>query len=344
LKDWFRDGLRLSKGMTHKNALADIWWGGGKGVMARNTGHGLMSTDAVETRRLVYEEYGVFMSTLKGCYVTAEDAGTHTADMAAVFSKTRFTTCIPQELGGSGNPSIPTARGVVKGLQAAFDHLGKSIVGSTIAIQGLGNVAFPLVGFLFDIGVGRILATDVDETRVKHATEAYKAHKFTATRVPIKDNSILYTDCDAVSPNAIGGILNPETIPNIKAPIICGAANNQLGHIQQDDKLLQQHNITLVPDFLVNRMGIVTCADEAAGYLSSNDTMIEKHLGQDWDHSIYNTTRRVLAQANAQHKTSQEIALALAEEMSRQLHPIFGHRGKLIIEQLVTSQEWVKML
>jgi glutamate dehydrogenase/leucine dehydrogenase len=108
--------------------------------MIRNSGKGLQYDDLPEIRRKVYEEYGEFMTELHGCYVTAEDVGTDVNDMAAIFSKTRHTTCIPFSLGGSGNPSVPTARGVVRALEAAFDHKGKTLAGSTIAVQGAGHV------------------------------------------------------------------------------------------------------------------------------------------------------------------------------------------------------------
>ena len=98
VEDYLRDGLRLARGMTHKNALAGLWWGGGKGVMARGTGLGSADPAA---RRLIYEEYGAFITSLQGCYVTAEDVGTSVEDMAAVYSRTRFTTCIPASLGGA---------------------------------------------------------------------------------------------------------------------------------------------------------------------------------------------------------------------------------------------------
>ncbi len=121
IEDYFRDGLRLGAGMTFKNALAGLWWGGGKGVIAHNPKYDKMNP---EVREKIYKEYGSFMSTLNGCYVTAEDVGTSVEDMANVFSGTRFTTCIPPEFGGSGNPSAPTARGVISGMEAALEFLG----------------------------------------------------------------------------------------------------------------------------------------------------------------------------------------------------------------------------
>ncbi|KAI9594356.1 hypothetical protein BDF19DRAFT_445665 [Syncephalis fuscata] len=344
VEDWFRDGLRLAKGMTHKNALAQIWWGGGKGVMARNTGHGLEYGASSEARRLVYEEYGTFMSALKGCYVTAEDVGTNVQDMAAIFSKTRFTTCIPTELGGSGNPSVPTARGVVRGLEAAFDHLGKSLAGSSIAIQGAGHVGLPLVEFLLAKNVSKITVADVDAVRLEiaaqHTRQLPNGDRVAYQHVERGNMDILFMECDAVCPCATGGILSAVTIPKIRASIVCGAANNQLAHLEEDAPLMQKYGICYVPDFLVNRMGIVHCADEAAGY-ATPDPNLEKHLGTEWDNAIYNLAQSVLRQADTTKATSQEIAMVLAEERSRELHPITGHRSQVIIDALVRSEEWI---
>jgi len=132
LEDYFRDGLRLGAGMTFKNALAGLWWGGGKGVIAHNSKFDKMNS---EVREKIYSEYGTFISTLNGCYVTAEDVGTSVEDMANVFSGTRFTTCIPPKFGGSGNPSAPTARGIISGMEAALEFLGLgTLEGNTIAV------------------------------------------------------------------------------------------------------------------------------------------------------------------------------------------------------------------
>ncbi|MBE0572330.1 MAG: Glu/Leu/Phe/Val dehydrogenase, partial [Ignavibacteriaceae bacterium] len=141
VESYFRDGLRLGAGMTFKNALAGLWWGGGKGVIAHNP---KFDKTSPEVREKIYKEYGTFISTLNGCYVTAEDVGTSVEDMANVFSGTRFTTCIPIEFGGSGNPSTPTAKGIISGMEAAIEFLGLgTLEGKTITIQGLGHVGEP---------------------------------------------------------------------------------------------------------------------------------------------------------------------------------------------------------
>ncbi|GBB92736.1 hypothetical protein RclHR1_02050009 [Rhizophagus clarus] len=341
IEDWFRDGIRLSRGMTHKNALAELWWGGGKGVIARNSGVGLEEGASPLQRRLVFEEYGLFISSLKGCYVTAEDVGTKDEDMSAIFSKTRFITCIPPEYGGSGNPSSPTARGVVRALEAAFSHIGrKSLEGATIAVQGVGHVGSNFIQFLLEKRVNHIIACDVDPQKIQVAKKRFR--EFCDERVEFRltkqdDRSILYEDVDAVSPCGIGNILTPQTIKDIKAKIICGAANNQLGDPAKDDKLLAERGIIYVPDFLANRMGIVNCADEQYGYIDS-DPFVEKHLGDSWENSIYNCTKLILDKAKVTKRTPQEIAIELAEQKSFIEHPIRGHRGIQIIESVIKNQ------
>ncbi|HYU31509.1 MAG TPA: Glu/Leu/Phe/Val dehydrogenase dimerization domain-containing protein [Thermoanaerobaculia bacterium] len=330
---YLRDGLRLARGMTHKNALAGLWWGGGKGVMARGTGLG---TSDPAARRLIYEEYGEFITSLQGVYVTAEDVGTSVEDMAAVFSRTRFTTCIPPALGGSGNPSVPTARGVVRGMEAALQHLGRgTLAGKTVAVQGLGHVGEPLVGFLAEKGVKKVIGSDIDPGR-RELAQRFPGLDLEIQIVERGDNSILAAPADIVAPCATGGILSPRTIPAIQAPIICGAANNQLEDPERDDTLLEQRGILYLPDFLVNRMGIVNCADEQYGYIDE-DPSIERHLGDSWDNSIFNLSLKVLDEARRTNRTPARMALDLAEERSRELHPVWGHRGAAIIGSLVRA-------
>jgi len=327
--DFLTDGLRLARGMTHKNALAGLWWGGGKGVMAKATGGG--------ERRQIYADYGSFISSLNGCYVTAEDVGTSVEDMAAIFSTTRFTTCIPAAVGGSGNPSVPTARGVVRGMEAGLAHLGMGdLRGKSVAIQGLGHVGGPLCSMLAERGVARIIGTDIDRANL----EAVRAPgvELSLNLVRRGDNDVFGADVDIVSPNATGGVLNANTIPTIVAPLVCGAANNQLGDDGVDDRRLQEAGVLYLPDFLVNRMGIVTCADEGAGYVTP-DPVIERHLGDDWDNSVYRLTLDILASCAESGSTPAAEALRRAEAASFELNPIHGHRSAAIIASLVAS-DW----
>jgi glutamate dehydrogenase/leucine dehydrogenase len=334
VEEYVRDGLRLAKGMTHKNALAGIWWGGGKGVMTQGIGEDEADPSV---RRRIYEEYGEFMTSLRGCYVTAEDAGTSVEDMEAIFSKTRFATCIPPSLGGSGNPSVPTARGVVRGMEAALSFLGMgSLEGKTVAIQGLGHVGEPLVGFLIEKKVARVIGSDIDPSRESALRSLFPKLDLTVRLVGRGDNSILAEPCDIVAPCATGAILGPHTIPGIRAPIVCGAANNQLEDPGRDDLALAEAGVLYMPDFLVNRMGIVNAADEPAGYVDGDPTF-ERHLGDRWENSIYNLSLEVLNKARQTGRTPARVALDLAEQRSFQAHPIWGHRGIQIIRSLVAA-------
>lgn len=340
VEDYLRDGLRLAKGMTRKNALAGLWWGGGKGVMARNPA---VDQKDENIRASIYREYGELLSSLRGCYITAEDVGTYVKDMAEVFKKTRFTICIPEELGGSGNPSIPTARGVVKAMEAALTFLNSSdLQGKTIAIQGVGNVGGPLIGFLLEKNVRKILACDINENHAEKVKKEYRGKNLEVHTVPRDDASILAAECDILSPNATGAILNPQTIPKIKAKIVCGAANNQLEDAARDDRLLLEQGIIYVPDFLANRMGIVYAANEQYGYVNP-DPVIEKHLSHDWEHSLFQTTLRVLKASQKTGESTGQIAVSLADKLSQELHPIFGHRGQQIIDSLV-ADDWQTIL
>ncbi len=335
MEDYLRDGLRLAKGMTRKNALAGLWWGGGKGVMAANP---RVDKNDPKIREAVYKEYGELMSALKGCYVTAEDVGTNVADMANIFSKTRFTTCIPESLGGSGNPSVPTARGVVAGMEAAIEFLGEGdLEGKTIAVQGMGNVAEPLIKFLFEKKVKKIIAADIFPKVVENITLKY-SHKNLEANVVGKNSTWIFEQlCDVLSPCATGAILNPKTIPLIKAKVICGAANNQLEDSKRDGLEVFNKGIIYVPDFLTNRMGIVNCANEDAGYVH-NDPMFEQHLQRDWEYSIFKMTQKVLQKSIASAIPTADVALEMADKLSLENNPIFGHRGKLIIQSLVKNK------
>ena len=199
---------------------------GGKAVMAHNPA---FSKNDPAIRESIYKEFGELITSLNGCYVTAEDVGTNVTDMANVYSKTRFTTCIPFELGGSGNPSIPTAKGVIAGMKAAVKFLSDdTLKGKTVALQGTGNVGISLIKYLFEEKVKKIIAVDISAENVERAKKEFPGKKLIISVVDANDLSFFSTECDILATCAIGAVLNPVTIPLIKAKIICGAANNQL--------------------------------------------------------------------------------------------------------------------
>jgi glutamate dehydrogenase/leucine dehydrogenase len=335
LGDFLRDGLRLARGMGRKNALAGIWWGGGKGVIARQ---GERALDQ-EYRRELYEEYGRFISSLGGCYVTAEDAGTTPTDMAAVFRTTRFVTCVPPQTGGSGNPSPATAKGVVCAMEAALDHLGAgSLAGKRVAMQGAGSVGAAMIADLLERNVASVVVTDMNHEQCAAVRGHFATAPVTVRWVPAGDASVFGEECDVLAPNALGGCLNPDTIARLRCRVVCGAANNQLEDEVADGRALHARHILYVPDFVANRMGIVSCANEQYGSLPA-DPSILRHFGRTWENAVYVITRKILEQATREGIPPGEAANAIADRLALEPHPIFPHRGWTIARALA-EERW----
>ncbi|MFO7562050.1 MAG: Glu/Leu/Phe/Val dehydrogenase dimerization domain-containing protein [Enhygromyxa sp.] len=326
-----RDGLRLSLGMSRKNALAGLWWGGGKGIIARQAGERYRDP---AYRRALYREYGSFTTSLRGVYITAEDVGTVPEDLAAIHETTRFAISVPEAVGGSGNPSPATARGVVCAMEGVLDHQGEgSLAGKTVAMQGAGNVATYMMEELLAREIGRVIATEISPERCAMLRDRFAGKPVEIRQSSPDDLSIFSEPCDIFAPSALGGVLRPETIPLIKAPIVCGPANNQLLDDRRDDQALAERGIVYVPDFVANRMGIVNCANEQYGSLP-DDPAINRHFSRDWDNAVFVVTKRILELAAREGITTSDAANKLADEACLQPHPIWGHRGRAIIEGL----------
>jgi glutamate dehydrogenase/leucine dehydrogenase len=222
-------------------------------------------------------------------------------------------------------------------MTAALEHLGLgTLAGKTVAVQGMGNVGLPLIRFLFEQDVKQVIAADIDEALAQRAAREVAGHNLATVITKRGDDSFLNVECDILAPCATGAVLNPRTIPKLRARLICGAANNQLEDQDRDDMLLYERGITYVPDFLTNRMGIVNCSNEQYGYVH-DDPMIERHLSKDWEHSIHQTTLRVLEESRASGEPPGRAALRLADRLSLELHPVFGHRGAQTIRSLVAN-------
>lgn len=329
LAAFVRDGARLAVAMGRKNALAGLWWSGGKGLVASPP------ELAPEARRTLYREYGAFVSSLRGAYVTAEDAGTTPDDVAEVFAATRFVTCIPEAAGGSGNPSSATARGVVCGLDAALAATeGGTIAGGRFVVQGLGQVGTEVVALLLARGAAGVVAGDVDATRCETARGRFAGAPLEVRRCAPDDPSLLAEPCDALLPCALGGVLGPGTIPTLRTRLVCPAANNPLEDEVRDARAAAARGVVVVPDFVVNRMGIVRCANEAFG-APRPDPEIERHLDPDDAEGIPAVVRRVLELAAAEGTTPVEAAFALADARCAEAHPLFGDRARRIVRTLV---------
>jgi glutamate dehydrogenase/leucine dehydrogenase len=216
-----------------------------------------------------------------------------------------------------------------------------------LILQGLGNVGSALVGYLLEAGVAKIIGSDISEAKISHLLTTHAADKERLSlRVESQDtpyaSSILSEQCDVFSPCGFGGILNEDSVPHIKAKVICGAANNQL----LDSRLeygMQKQGIVYVPDFVCNRMGIVNCANEQYGSIgemgSTKDPITSRHLNKDWDHSVFQVTDKVIRMAHDRGISTNEAAELLADVFAEEEHPIWGHRSKDIIQSL-TEDGW----
>jgi len=224
-------------------------------------------------------------------------------------------------------------------MEAALDYLKMgTIAEKSIVLQGAGNVARIIIDGLLERNVGHIYAADCNEEQLQLTESLFSGKhngRLELAHVDLNDVETLSKECDILSPNALGNVLNEVTIPNIRAKIVCGAANNQLGK-PDDNKLMADMGITYVVDFLCNRMGIVNCSNEAYGRLP-NDAAINHHFDKEYENSIWQMTQRVLRTAEEKGMTPVEAATEIAEQMSQQLHPIWPNRSQQIIDALVSS-------
>lgn len=245
------DVLRLSKGMTYKAACAGLPFGGGKAVIIGDPDE--IASDAL------FRSYGRFVESLGGSYITAEDVGTTVPNMAIVATETAHVSGLPHEVGGSGDPSPATARGVVAALEAVSMHMWNTdeLRGRRIAIKGVGKVGMSLAERLAGRGAELVVA-DIDELAAHHAE-----HELGAKVTSVAD--IHTVDCDIFAPCALGADLNATTIPQLSCSAVAGSANNQLA-TDEDGQRLKDRGIVYAPDFVVNAGGIINIAAEQGGY------------------------------------------------------------------------------
>ena len=245
------DALRLARGMTYKNAAAGLNLGGGKTV--------IIGDPFKQKNEEMFRALGRFVQGLNGRYITAEDVGTTVADMDLIHEETDYVTGVSEAFGSSGNPSPMTAYGVYLGIKAsAKEAFGSDMLeGKTVAVQGLGNVAFSLCKHLHEEGA-KLIVTDINKEAVARAVEA-----FGATAV---DPADIYTqDADIFAPCALGAIVNDTTLSQMKFRVIAGSANNQLQE-SRHGQLLYERGIVYAPDYVINAGGVINVADELYGY------------------------------------------------------------------------------
>jgi leucine dehydrogenase len=245
------DVLRLSQGMSYKNAMAGLKFGGGKAV--------IMKTPDFEGSDALYERFGEFVESLGGDYITAEDVGMSVDIMDIVARKTRYVSGLTLQSGkAGGDPSPKTAYGIYRGiLAAAKARLGRDdLQGVRVAVQGVGHVGYELCKLLHAAGAA-LLVADLDEARVDRICAEFGAER-------VSGAEILFADAEVLAPCALGAILHEESIPGIKARIVAGGANNQL-RSPEDGQRLADAGILYAPDYVINAGGIINVACEYFG-------------------------------------------------------------------------------
>ncbi len=254
-QDAVYDVLRLSRGMSYKNAMAGLRLGGGKSVIIGNARE-------LGTPELM-RAFGRMINRLGGNYYAAEDVGTSPEMLAAAAETTDYVCGLEGGDFGTGDPSPHTALGVYVGIKSAVMHrLGKaSLEGITVAVQGLGHVGQYLVDHLRADGAN-IIVTDIVDANIKAVLERGDAQV-------VAPDAIHAVDCDVFAPCALGGILNPKTMGDIKATVVAGAANNQLETEGVEDEQLRQRGILYAPDYVINAGGIISV--EAEVYKEKTD-------------------------------------------------------------------------
>jgi leucine dehydrogenase len=289
------DAVRLARAMTFKSAVAGLPLGGGKGVIVLPAG---TPPPTGEDRRAVLLDFADTVDALDGAYLTAEDVGTSEPDMRVIAEGTPYVSGLPEDRGGSGDPSPWTALGVEAAIRVASERVfgDDSLDGRTISVVGLGHVGGPLAELLAG-GGARLLVADIDPTR-----------RDLAERIGAEwvDAETAYTaEVDVLAPCALGGVLDERTVPELRCRAIAGAANNQLAH-DGIDALLAERGILWIPDFVANAGGVINIAVEFEDGGYRRDRADSRVRG------VADTVRTVLDHADATGTTPLAAALDIA--------------------------------
>ena len=285
------DALRLARGMTYKNAAAGLNLGGGKTV--------IIGDPFKDKNEEMFRALGRFIQGLNGRYITAEDVGTTVSDMDVIHEETNYVTGISPAFGSSGNPSPVTAYGVYLGMKAAVKEVygEESLEGKRVAVQGLGNVAYTLCEYLHKDGA-QLIVTDINEKAVARVVENFGA-------IAVAPDDIYKQDVDIFAPCALGAIINDDTIPQLKAQVVAGSANNQLQE-SRHGQILHEKGILYAPDYVINAGGVINVADELYGY---NHDRAMKRV-----ETIYDSLTKIFAISKEEDIPTYMAANRLAEQ------------------------------
>lgn len=295
--DALKDVLRLSKGMTYKSALANLPLGGGKAV--------IIGDPRQEKTPELLKAMGRFIESVNGRYITAEDSGTSVPDLKVMAEETSYVAGIMEKPCAdghlrSGDPSPSTAYGVFRGLKSAVEfRLGHTdLSGLKVAIQGVGNVGYRLARYLRDAGA-ELWVTDIYDDMVQRCVT-----ELGATAVPA--DQIYGLEVDVFAPCAMGGILNAQTVTQLKAKVVAGAANNQLEASVHGD-LLRERGILYAPDYAINSGGIIDVCYERLGRF--DPSAVNQHI-----ESIHGTLMEIFTRADNEQQSTHIIADQVAKE------------------------------
>lgn len=290
------DVLRLSKGMSLKAAAAGLDLGGGKAV--------IIGDPRQDKSERLFRAYGRIVDSLQGRYITAEDVGTTATDLDLVRRETNWALGNSVALGGAGDPSPVTARGLYAATKAVAEKLwgDSEIAGRKFAVQGVGKVGSAYVQLLVE-NRAEVVVTDAFEPAIAAAVENYGVESVAA-------DEIFSVDCDIFSPCALGAGLNENTIPELNCKAIVGSANNQLA-TDKDAERLADRGILYGPDFVVNAGGLINVYDELHGY--------SKTRALHRVDAIYEATMTILDAAEEHGINPNEAAVKVAEDRIHQI-------------------------
>jgi len=290
--DAVADVLRLSRGMSYKNAMAGLPFGGGKAVIIGDARTGKSGE--------LLAAFGRMVDALRGRYVTAEDVGTTTADMSHVARVTRYVSGLGRSPGeAGGDPAPKTALGVFLGIQAAVRfHSGSAdLAGRTVAVQGAGGVGYHLCALLAGAGA-RLKVADVLPSAVERVCDEFRA-------TPVAAVKVLEEEADVLAPCALGAILNARSIARLRVAVVAGAANNQLAR-DADGEALRAAGILYAPDYVINAGGIISVARE---YYGGTEAQVLEDI-----RGIPARLTEVFERARRESRATNEIADRMARE------------------------------
>ncbi len=288
------DALRLSRGMSYKNAMAGLPLGGGKAVI-------LADANSRKTPEML-RAFGRAVQSLGGQYVTAEDVGISLADMVTIGQETRYVCGLPVENGAAGGDPGPfTALGTFLGIKAAIkQHFGYDRAKDVrVAIQGVGSVGGNVARRLAEEGAILTLA-DANLDGAQALADELGAKL-------ADPQAILSMDADVLSPNALGAVLNADSIDQLRVPIVAGAANNQLA-TAEDGQRIHDRGIIFAPDYVINAGGIINVGLEYLGQGSREE--VEARIGL-----IPGRLLEIWAESGASGRPASQVADQMAQAL-----------------------------